>query len=172
MLSSHCFLCLPFRLPHWTVPCRIVLASPDDRVTCPYHFSLRLFTEVRRSSYRPIVCHILAFTSSLVLWSLYETPRSLRKHLFSNACILLSMSAVFHFINFSCEGSFSLVNLQNIFPLIASGVNTDASMWLLPLDLFCTYSQTYDCMVNFSQSKPVFSYNPMHGLQESRHKTS
>ena len=44
MLSSHRFLCLPLRLPPWTFPCRIVLASPDDRVTCPYHFSLRLFT--------------------------------------------------------------------------------------------------------------------------------
>ena len=51
MLSSHRFLCLPLRLPPWTVPCRIVLASPDDRVTCPYHFSLRLFTVVKRSSY-------------------------------------------------------------------------------------------------------------------------
>ena len=37
---------------------------------------------------------ILAFTFSLVMWSLYEIPRSLRKHLISNACILLSMSAV------------------------------------------------------------------------------
>ena len=36
---------------------------------------------------------ILAFTSSLVMWSLYEIPRSLRKHLISNACILLSVSA-------------------------------------------------------------------------------
>ena len=32
MLSSHRFLCLPLRLPLWTVPCRIVLASPDNRV--------------------------------------------------------------------------------------------------------------------------------------------
>ena len=44
MLSSHHFLCLPLRLPPWTVPCWIVLASPDGRVKCPYHFSLRLFT--------------------------------------------------------------------------------------------------------------------------------
>ena len=88
MLSSHRFLCLPLRLPPWTVPCRIVLASPDDRVTCPYHFSFRLFTEVRRSSYSPMAFPILAFTSSLVMWSLYEIPRSLRKHLISNACIL------------------------------------------------------------------------------------
>ena len=47
MLSSHRFLCLPLHLLPWTVPCRIVLASPDDHVTCPYHFSLRLFTVVR-----------------------------------------------------------------------------------------------------------------------------
>ena len=93
-LSSHRFLCLPLRLPPWTVPCRIVLASPDDRVTCPYHFSLRLFTEVRRSSYGLMAFPVLAFTSSLVMWSLYEIPRSLQKHLIPNACILLSMSAV------------------------------------------------------------------------------
>ena len=74
------FLCLPLRLPPWTVPCRIVLASPDDRVTCPYHFSLRLFTVVKRSSYGPMAFPILAFTSSLVMWSLYEILRSLRKH--------------------------------------------------------------------------------------------
>ena len=65
MLSSHRFLCLPLRLPPWTVPCRIVLASPDDRVTCPYHFSLRLFTVVKRSSYGLMAFPILAFTSSL-----------------------------------------------------------------------------------------------------------
>ena len=94
MLSSHRFLCLPLRLPPWTVPCRIVLASPADRVTCPNHFSLRLFTVVKRSSYGPMAFTILAFTSSLVMWSLYKIPRSLRKHLISNACILLSMSAV------------------------------------------------------------------------------
>ena len=93
MLSSHRFLCLPFRLSPWTVPCRIVLASPDDCVMCLYHFSLRLFTEVRRSSYGPMAFPVLAFTPSLVMWSLYKIPRSLRKHLISNACIL-SMSAV------------------------------------------------------------------------------
>ena len=39
MLSSHRFFCLPLRLPPCTVPCRIVLTSPHDRLTCPYHFS-------------------------------------------------------------------------------------------------------------------------------------
>ena len=78
MLSSHRFRCLPLRLPPWTVPCRIVLASPDDRVMCPYHFSLRLFTVVKRSSYGPMAFPILAFTFSLVMWSLWEIPRSLR----------------------------------------------------------------------------------------------
>ena len=37
---------------------------------------------------------ILAFTSSLVMYPLYEILGSLRKHLLSNACILLSMSVV------------------------------------------------------------------------------
>ena len=66
-VHSHRFLCLPLRLPLCTVPCRIVLASPDDLVTCPYHFSLCLFTEVRRSSYGPMAFPILVFTSSLVV---------------------------------------------------------------------------------------------------------
>ena len=47
-----------------------VLASPGDCATCPYHFSLRLFTEVRRSSYGPmafpiqVIMHVY-FTLSL-----------------------------------------------------------------------------------------------------------
>ena len=73
MLSSHHFFCLPLRLPPWTVPCRTVLASADDRVTCPYHFSLCLFTEVRMSTYGPMALPFLAFTSSLVIWPLYDT---------------------------------------------------------------------------------------------------
>ena len=44
--------------------------------------------------------------------------------------------------SYSCEVAFSLVNLWNVVLLIASGVNTDASTWLLPLELFCTCSQT------------------------------
>ena len=43
LLFSHRFLYLPLRLPPWTVPCSIVLASSDDHETCPDHFSLRLF---------------------------------------------------------------------------------------------------------------------------------
>ena len=35
------------------------MACPDDRVTCPYHFSLRLFTVVKRSSYGPMAFPIL-----------------------------------------------------------------------------------------------------------------
>ena len=33
MFSSHLFLCLPCLLPPFTVPCKIVLARPDDRET-------------------------------------------------------------------------------------------------------------------------------------------
>ena len=74
MLSSHLFLCLPCSLSPFTVPCKMVLARPDERETWQYHckHSLRLFTIVRRSSCGPIACWILAQTSSLVTWSLYE----------------------------------------------------------------------------------------------------
>ena len=51
MLSSHLFLCLPCLLPSFTVPCKMVLARHDERETCPYHGSLRLFTIVRKSSW-------------------------------------------------------------------------------------------------------------------------
>ena len=63
MLSSNLFLCPPCLLPPFTVPCKIVLARPDERETWQYHCSLRLFTMVRRSSCGPIatsvVCHQL-----------------------------------------------------------------------------------------------------------------
>ena len=72
MLSSHLFFCLPCLLLPFTVPCKMVLARADEQETCPDHCSLRLFTMVRRSSCGPIVCWILARTSSLVTWSLYE----------------------------------------------------------------------------------------------------
>ena len=64
--------------PPFTVPCKMVLAKPDERETWPYHCSLRLFTIVRRSSCGPIACWILARTSSLVTWSLYEMCSILR----------------------------------------------------------------------------------------------
>ena len=49
MLSSHLFLCLPCLLPPFTVPCKMVLARPDERETWPYHCNLCLFTTVKRS---------------------------------------------------------------------------------------------------------------------------
>ena len=72
MLSSHLFLYLPCLLPPFTVPCKMVLARTDEQETWPYHCSLCLFTMVRRSSCGPTVCWILARTSLLVTWSLYE----------------------------------------------------------------------------------------------------
>ena len=77
-----------------TVPCKMVLARPDKWETCPYQCSLHLFTMVRRSSCGPIACLVLAQTSSLVTWSLYEMRSILQKHLISMACILLLSSAV------------------------------------------------------------------------------
>ena len=66
MLSCHLFLCLPCLLHPFTVTCKMVLARPNERHTCPYHFSL--FTMVRRFR----VVRLPAQTSSLVTWSLYE----------------------------------------------------------------------------------------------------
>ena len=65
MSPSHLFFCLLCLLPPFTVPCKIVLARPDEQETCPYHFSLHLFTMVR-SSCCLIACWILAQASSLV----------------------------------------------------------------------------------------------------------
>ena len=93
MSSSHLFLCLPCLLPPFNVPCKMVLARPDERETWPYHCSLRLFTIIR-SSCGPIACWILARTSSLVRWFLYEMCSILRQHLISMACIFLWSSAV------------------------------------------------------------------------------
>ena len=72
MLSSHPFFCLPCLLPAFTVPCKMVLARPDEQETCSYDFSLCLFTMVKRSSCGPIGRWILAWTSSLVTWFSYE----------------------------------------------------------------------------------------------------
>ena len=58
LLSFHLFSCLPCLPPPFTVPCKTVLARPDERETCPYHVSLRLFTTGRGSSCGPIACWI------------------------------------------------------------------------------------------------------------------
>ena len=77
MLSSHLFLCLPCLLPLFTVPCKIVLARPDELETYPYHCSSHLFTMIM-SSCGQIARWILAQTFSLVMWSLYEMHSILR----------------------------------------------------------------------------------------------
>ena len=70
MLSSYLFLCLPCFFPPFTVPCKMVLARPDEWEIWPYHCSLHLFMVVRRSLCSPVACWILAWTSLLVTWSL------------------------------------------------------------------------------------------------------
>ena len=71
--SSVCLVFFTF-----TEPCKMVLARSYEWETWPYHCSLRLFTMVRRSLCGPIACWILARTSSLVTWSLYEMCSILR----------------------------------------------------------------------------------------------
>ena len=94
MLSSNLFLCLPCLLPSFTVPCKMVLARPDEQETWPHHCSLHLFMMVRRSLCGLIACWILARTSLLVTWFLYEMCSILWQQPISIACILLWSSAV------------------------------------------------------------------------------
>ena len=63
MLSSHLFLSLRCLHPSFTVPCKMVLARPDEWETCPYHCSLHRFAMVRRSLCSPVACWFLAWTS-------------------------------------------------------------------------------------------------------------
>ena len=77
MLSFHLFFSLLCLFPPFTVPCEMVLVRPDERETCPYHFSLNLFTMVRFLC-GLVACWILARTSLLVTWSLYEMCSILR----------------------------------------------------------------------------------------------
>ena len=108
MLSYHRFLCLPLRLPPCTVPSRIVLASPEDRVTCPYPFSLRLFTKVRRSSYGSMAFPILAFTSSLVMWSLCDIYRGVCGNISSLMPVSFSLSSPRHAVSSPSVGQYLL----------------------------------------------------------------
>ena len=43
ILSSHLFLCLPLLFP-FPVPCRIVIAKPEDFETCPNRLNFRFLT--------------------------------------------------------------------------------------------------------------------------------
>ena len=72
------FFCLPCFLHPFTMRHTMVLARPDERETCPYHCSLCLFKVFRMSSCGSIASWILARTSSLVTWSLYEMCGILR----------------------------------------------------------------------------------------------
>ena len=79
MLSSHLFFCLPLS----SVPFHCTLQDGFGQtwwtgdMSIPLQFAF-LFTIARRSSCGPIACWILAQTSSLVTWSLYEMRSILR----------------------------------------------------------------------------------------------
>ena len=77
MLSSHLFLCLPCFLPTFTMPCKMVSAGPDEGETCPYHFSLHIFTTIM-SPYGAIASWILERNSSFITLALQEMCSILR----------------------------------------------------------------------------------------------
>ena len=63
MLSSHLFFYLPCLFSLFTVARNMVMARPDEQETCPCHFSLHLFTMIRRSS-----CGLIACLHRLLHW--------------------------------------------------------------------------------------------------------
>ena len=66
LLSSHLFLCLPCLLLPFIVPCKMVLARPNERETWPYHCGLRHFTLVRRVSCGPKI--ITIWQKIIIVW--------------------------------------------------------------------------------------------------------
>ena len=50
MMSSHLFFCLPCLLPPFTVPCKTVLARPDNQETCPCRCSMCFFISSKPES--------------------------------------------------------------------------------------------------------------------------
>ena len=97
-LYSHRFLILSLHLHPWTVPCRIVLASP----VCVF-------------SLKPGGLHMVRwrfqFWLSLPHWSQHGIPRSLQKHLFSGACTHRRFPAVPLRIYFAHGGQRELPSL-------------------------------------------------------------
>ena len=73
-LSSHRFLCLSPLLAPLTVHCKMDFAM-IERYTRTYHFSLFLFTIVRRSLWCLVACWILLLTSTLLTWFKHEIHR-------------------------------------------------------------------------------------------------
>ena len=80
VLSSHLFFCLPVLLLPCTVPCRIVLASPEDLVMCPYHFSLRRFTVVKRSSWGPMAKKLKPYQQATLQRLITLVPAPMGNH--------------------------------------------------------------------------------------------
>ena len=92
MLSSLLFLCLPCLLPPFTVPCKMVLARPDELETWPYHCSLRLFTIVRRSSCCPIACWIRIRNQKRETAQMLESARKTLTVASVNDCVRMLIS--------------------------------------------------------------------------------
>ena len=148
-LSSHRFLCLPLRLPPWTVPCRIVLASPDDRVTCPYrvislksgglhtsrwhfqfwlslpHWLCDLYTRYREvceniSSLMPV-----SFFQCLLLWSTFHMQTKIWTWPGTHLSLILELMGMFQMF-------FSLITAAVVWVILDSTSGLDPSSDTIP----------------------------------------
>ena len=84
MLFSHLFFCQPCLPPPWTVPCMIVLASPDDLDMCPYHLSLRCLTVVKHSTGVPqdirfgiTLIKVFIYLKIIICWTFIKGRRAI-----------------------------------------------------------------------------------------------
>ena len=78
--SVQLFLCPPLHHPLSRAPCRMVFDTVSWRVKRPNYGSFLLSTVAGRSSRGPASVATYSRTESLVLCSVHEMPRSLRKH--------------------------------------------------------------------------------------------
>ena len=74
MLSPHLFFCLPCLLPPLIVPCKVVLARPDERGD----MSIPLQLASLYDDQEVFVWSDCCWTSSLVTWSAYKMRSILR----------------------------------------------------------------------------------------------
>ena len=134
MLFSHLFFCLSLLLPLFTVPCRIVIAMPEELEIWPYHLSFRFFAMVRRSSCTPTAFWILLlYPNSIPVHS-----SMLPSHLFFCLPLLLAPFIV------HCRNIFTMLEDLEMWPyhlsfrffaMVRRSSCTPTAFWILLLYL-------------------------------------
>ena len=86
MLSSHLFLCLPCLHPPFTVPCKMVLARPDELETWPYYLRLLTYNSSCTYNAKVWICFMLFIVHRNVTYTLFPKQHA---HIYTNALLSL-----------------------------------------------------------------------------------